>query len=221
MGVAILCSGQGAQAAGMFDLVGDAPEAMPVFAAARRGLDGRDPRDLIRHASESELHVNRVSQILCCTQALAYWAVLDPALPRPITAAGYSAGELAAWGVAGVIDAGTVLDLTAQRAALMDDATHAASGVAAVLGLPRAEIEAICRDRQRAPAFSRRRRDRRCGAGISAGRTAGSGPRRHAAHSGPVAYASSSRGQRAVRRTSSPADRGDAHTPGRAVNQRH
>ena len=144
-GVAILCSGQGAQAVGMFDLVGEAPEAAPVFAAARRVLDGRDPRDLVHQASEGELHANRVAQILCCTQALAYWAVLGPTSPRPVTAAGYSAGELAAWGIAGVIDTETVLDLTARRAGLMDEASRTASGLGAVLGLPRAEIEAICR----------------------------------------------------------------------------
>jgi [acyl-carrier-protein] S-malonyltransferase len=144
-GIAILCSGQGAQAAGMFDLVGNAPEAAPAFAAARRVLDGRDPRDLVRRAGDEALHANRVAQILCCTQALAIWAVLGPALPRPITAAGYSAGELAAWGVAGVIAAETILDLTARRAALMDEASRAASGLGAVLGLPRAEIDVICR----------------------------------------------------------------------------
>lgn len=144
-GIAILCSGQGAQAANMFDLVGEAPEAAPVFAAARRVLDGRDPRDLVRQASDADLHANRTAQILCCTQALAYWAVLGPASPRPLTVAGYSAGELAAWGIAGILDAETVLDLTARRAALMDEASPAASGLGAVLGLPREEIEAICR----------------------------------------------------------------------------
>lgn len=130
----------------MFDLIGDAPEAAPVFAAAGRVLDGRDPRDLVRQASAAELHANRAAQILCCSQALAYWAVLRPVSPRPITAAGYSAGELAAWGIAGVIDAETVLDLTAKRAVLMDEASRTASGLGAVLGLPRAEIEAICRE---------------------------------------------------------------------------
>lgn len=144
-GIAILCSGQGAQAAGMFDLIGAAPEAAPVFAAARRVLDGRDPRDLVRRASPAELHANRAAQILCCTQALAYWAVLGSASPRPVTVAGYSAGELPAWGIAGIIDAATALDLTARRAVLMDEASRTASGLGAVLGLPRAEIEAICR----------------------------------------------------------------------------
>jgi (acyl-carrier-protein) S-malonyltransferase len=145
MGVAILCSGQGAQASGMFDLVADAPEAAPVFAAAQRVLGGRDPRDLVRHAREPELHGNRVAQILCCTQALAFWSALRATTPSPVTVAGYSAGELAAWGVAGVIDPETVLDLTARRAELMDAASPAASGLGAILGLPRPEVEATCR----------------------------------------------------------------------------
>ncbi len=128
----------------MFDLVREAPEAMPVFAAARQALDGRDPRDLVAQAGAGDLHANRTAQILCCTQALAYWAVLGPAAPRPVTVAGYSAGELAAWGVAGIIDAGSVLDLTSRRAAWMDAAAGTGSGMAAVLGLPRPAIDAIC-----------------------------------------------------------------------------
>jgi len=144
-GIVILCSGQGAQAAGMFDTIADAPEAAPVFAAAARALDGCDPRVVVQQAAAHDLHRNAVAQVLCCTQAMAWWAVLRPLVPGPVTVAGYSAGEVAAWGVAGVIDAAAVLDLAAQRAALMDAATHAPSGVAAVLGLPRTEIDAICR----------------------------------------------------------------------------
>lgn len=145
-GVVILCSGQGAQAAGMFDVIGEAPEAAPVFAAARRVLGDRDPRDLVRQASEEELHANSVAQVLCCTQSLAYWAALGSATPRPIAVAGYSAGELAAWGIAGVVDAGAVLELAAKRAALMDNATYTPSGLAAILGLPRTSIDGICRE---------------------------------------------------------------------------
>ncbi|MBP2293290.1 acyltransferase domain-containing protein [Azospirillum rugosum] len=145
MGIAILCSGQGAQAAGMFDLVGDAPEAAPVFAAARRVLGGRDPRDFVLQASGADLHANHVAQILCCTQALAFWSALGPASIRPIIVAGYSAGELAAWGIAGMMDVDTILELTAARAALMDAASPVASGLGAILGLPRTEVEAICR----------------------------------------------------------------------------
>ena len=45
-GTAVLCSGQGYQGAGMFDLLADAPEATPVFEAAKFVLDGKDPRQL-------------------------------------------------------------------------------------------------------------------------------------------------------------------------------
>ncbi len=144
-GTAILCSGQGAQGPGMFDLLADAPEAAAVFEAARAALGGRDPRDLVQHAGDDELHADEAGQILCCTQAMAAWAVLGEAAPRPLVVAGYSVGELAAWGVAGVLDARTVLGLAAERASLMDAATEEASGLIAVRGLPRRALEPLCR----------------------------------------------------------------------------
>jgi [acyl-carrier-protein] S-malonyltransferase len=56
--------------------------------------------------SPDQLYANQTAQLLCCTQALAAWAALDlgarlvPA--KQIIVAGYSIGELAAWGCAGV-----------------------------------------------------------------------------------------------------------------------
>ena len=82
----------------------DAPEASPVFEAAKFVLDGKDPRQLVREASNDDLHADKVGQILCCTQAMAAWAVLSAKVPRPLVVAGYSVGELAAWGVAGLLD---------------------------------------------------------------------------------------------------------------------
>ncbi len=129
----------------MFDLVADAPEAAAVFEAAKAALGGHDPRDLARQASEDDLHANKAGQILCCTQALAVWAVLGDVVPRPLVVAGYSVGELAAWGIAGVLDAKTVLHLAAERALLMDDDTAKPSGLAAVRGLSRRDLEPLCR----------------------------------------------------------------------------
>jgi [acyl-carrier-protein] S-malonyltransferase len=57
--MAILCSGQGYQGAGMFDLLADAPEADQVFEAAKSALDGRDPRRLVREASNDDLHAHK------------------------------------------------------------------------------------------------------------------------------------------------------------------
>jgi [acyl-carrier-protein] S-malonyltransferase len=43
--------------------------------------------------------------------------------------AGYSVGELASWGVAGLMDAKTVLNLAVARSAAMDGATLEPSGL--------------------------------------------------------------------------------------------
>ena len=145
-GTAILCSGQGSQGPGMFDLLADAPQAAAVFAAAASVLGGRDPRVIVHEASADELHGNKIGQILCCTQAMAAWAVLDGSVSRPLVIAGYSVGELAAWGVAGLLDAPRVLDLAAKRAEVMDEATTEPSGLAAIRGLSKGQLEPICKE---------------------------------------------------------------------------
>jgi [acyl-carrier-protein] S-malonyltransferase len=128
----------------MFDLLADAPEAEPVFRSARLNLDGADPRELVRCATSDALHTDKVGQILCCTQAIAAWAVLRAKIAGPILVAGYSVGELAAWGVAGLLDYGDVLDLAAKRAAAMDEATTRPCGLVAILGLTRGTLDPIC-----------------------------------------------------------------------------
>jgi [acyl-carrier-protein] S-malonyltransferase len=143
--MAILCSGQGYQGKGMFDLLADAPAASPVFEAAKSFLHGKDPRRLVREASNDELHADKVGQILCCTQAMAAWAVLSAKVTRPLLVAGYSVGELAAWGVAGLADYGSIFDLAAQRAAAMDQATTRPSGLVAIHGLKRETVDLICK----------------------------------------------------------------------------
>jgi [acyl-carrier-protein] S-malonyltransferase len=143
--MAILCSGQGYQGAGMFDLLADASEASLVFEAAKIVLDGKDPRRLVRDASNDDLHTDKVGQILCCTQAMAAWAVLSAKVPRPLVVAGYSVGELAAWGVAGLLDYDEVLNLAFQRAAAMDKSTTQPSGLVAIRGLTRDKLDPICK----------------------------------------------------------------------------
>jgi [acyl-carrier-protein] S-malonyltransferase len=141
---AILCSGQGTQHAGMFDLVGQHPEAQSVFEAARAVLEDKDPRQFVRDADPATLYSNRVGQVLCCTQALAAWAMIHERLPRPVIVAGYSVGELAAWGCAGLLGPEEVLRLAVVRAEAMDAAGNGNTGLAAVRGLARARLESIC-----------------------------------------------------------------------------
>ncbi len=61
--------------------------------------------------------------------------------------AGYSVGELAAWGVAGLLDAETVLRLAVKRASAMDRAFGRPSGLVAIQGLSRRQLEPLCRAR--------------------------------------------------------------------------
>src|SRR5580704_17570413 len=141
--VAILCSGQGLQHPAMFDLVGNCPEAEPVFAAAA-GVLGQDPRRFVREAASADLFSDLSGQILCCTQALAAWAALGTVRSaRRAVIAGYSIGELAAWGCAGVLDGPVTVRLAQRRAAMMDAAAPSESGLAAIVGLRRPALEPI------------------------------------------------------------------------------
>ena len=140
--IAILCSGQGGQHPAMFDLVASCPEAEPVFIAAAEVL-GQDPRRFVREAAPADLFSNRAGQILCCTQALAMLSALGKAWPARTVIAGYSIGELAAWGCAGAVDGPGILRLAQRRAAAMDAAAPSDGGLAAIVGLRRPTLEPI------------------------------------------------------------------------------
>jgi [acyl-carrier-protein] S-malonyltransferase len=138
--LALLCSGQGRQARGMFALFDGADAAQPVFDAAASVL-GADPRALVAEADEATLHNNRISQILCVTRALAAAACLE--LDSPLLIAGYSVGEMAAWGVAGLWSAEETIRLTAIRAELMDQADSGGGGLGFIRGLDRKAVEPL------------------------------------------------------------------------------
>ena len=140
--LAILCSGQGTQHPEMFALTGDHPAAADVFAAATEAL-GTDPRILVRDTSV-DIHGNAIGQVLCCAQALAAFVCLKESLGPRLVLAGYSIGELAAWGCAGVFDAATLIHLAQSRAHTMDAASGEDDGLAYVRGLSREAIDALC-----------------------------------------------------------------------------
>jgi [acyl-carrier-protein] S-malonyltransferase len=144
MTIAILCSGQGPQHRDMFALTAEAPEAAGVFEAATLALGGRDPRAILREDDEAAIHANALGQALCCTQTLAAFFALKDALGARLTIAGYSVGELASWGCAGLFSPSATLDLALQRAAFMDAAGGSDDGLAFVRGLDRARMDALC-----------------------------------------------------------------------------
>ena len=144
MTLAILCSGQGPQHPNMFALTGDAPEAANLFAHAATLLGGHDPRGIVQTDPDEAIHQNRVGQILCILQALAATAALRNGWPPRLIIAGYSVGEVAAWSVAGLMDARITLDLVARRAEAMDAAGMSGDGLLFVRGLSRGAVEDLC-----------------------------------------------------------------------------
>ena len=119
--VAILCSGQGTQHPEMFALTADISEAANIFKCSAELL-GEDPRIFVQQTPESKLFENYPGQLLCCTQALALWTCLDVAPAEQLVFAGYSIGELSAWGCSAILDASTLLKLVSRRAQIMDQA---------------------------------------------------------------------------------------------------
>lgn len=144
MTLAILCSGQGRQHGRMFDLTADVADAAPLFARAAGLLGGADPREFVRTATSEVLHHNRVGQILCTLQTLAAATALRDVLSGRTVVAGYSIGELAAWGVAGALTKADTLSLAARRAELMDGAAGPGEGLLFVRGLSREVVEGLC-----------------------------------------------------------------------------
>jgi [acyl-carrier-protein] S-malonyltransferase len=142
-GLAILCPGQGGQHSAMFEHVARDPAAIKVLDSAARML-GWDPRERVRR--DTELFVNAVAQPLVCSAILANWAALRPQLPPPCLFAGYSVGELAAYGCADALDVEQTLTLVQQRAALMDQAVSEPQGLLALRGLNPPQVRNLCRD---------------------------------------------------------------------------
>src|SRR5258706_9906863 len=144
MTLAVLCTCKGTQRSNMLSWTGDAPEAANLFAHAATLLGGRDPREMVQTDPDDTLHQNRVGQILCTLQALAATATLRDAWPRRLIIAGYSAGEVAAWSVAGLMDATMTLDLVSRRANAMDASSRPGDGLLFVRGLSYGAVEDLC-----------------------------------------------------------------------------
>ena len=141
MTLAILCPGQGAQHATMLDGINGHPAAEAVLRAGAQAL-GVDAREWL--ADPERLHANAIAQPLICLAELATWAALRDELPEPKAFAGYSVGELAAYGCAGALDAAELARLARTRASLMDAASTRPGGLVALRGVPRGEVEAWC-----------------------------------------------------------------------------
>lgn len=135
----VLCPGQGAQHAAMFDMARSDP-------AASSQLDAwlADPA-LAPLTNGASLFANQLAQPAIVAATLAMWTALRETIPTPSLAAGYSIGELAAYGVAGALAPLEAVRIAAERARLMDACVdeRAPQGMVALSGLPNEAIEAL------------------------------------------------------------------------------
>lgn len=165
--VAFVFPGQGSQAVGMgADIAARSPAARAIYAAADDAL-GFALSDLCFHGPEEALRETINTQPAIVTTSLAMLAALQeaaaeqagratmardtrqlPPLQTPLRAAyvaGHSVGEYAALAAAGALEVAATVRLVRERGRLMHLAgLRCPSGMAAVLGLDAATLEAIC-----------------------------------------------------------------------------
>jgi [acyl-carrier-protein] S-malonyltransferase len=122
---AVLCSGQGGQAPDLFERF---PFTEKGWKVKQQVLDSgclspeatewlNDPR-----ARPSLIYQDHYAQPLLCLFQAMVWAELSERLPTPQFVAGYSLGELSAYGAAGALAPEDTIDLATARAHFMDTA---------------------------------------------------------------------------------------------------
>jgi [acyl-carrier-protein] S-malonyltransferase len=139
MSLGLLCPGQGDQSPAMFAVLAQCGEAQPIWDIYARET-GCDPFAL----TAEEMQVNVIAQPLVCAFQLAVWAAIGDRLPPVHALAGYSVGELAAYGCAGALAPQDVVSLARRRANLMDEAFLGGGAMLALRGLDRATVRALC-----------------------------------------------------------------------------
>lgn len=147
MRLALLFSGQGGQTAAHWQQVraGVTGDLRAALAQVLPGLG--EPAAMNVEAAPAvdpeKLAENKIAQPLIFAQQMLLWGQLQACLPRPICAAGYSLGEMAACCAAGAFTAAEGLALCADRAAAMDGAASGEHGMLAVLGLDEALVHTL------------------------------------------------------------------------------
>ena len=130
---AVLCSGQGGQAPDLFERF---PFTEKGRSVKEQILDSGsllpEITDWLNNpaAHPSLIYQDHYAQPLLCLFQAMVWAELSDRLPTPQFVAGYSLGELSAYGCAGALASKDLIDLATARAHLMDTAAPVGSLIA-------------------------------------------------------------------------------------------
>ena len=143
IGYGLLCSGQGNQHRAMFDILEDNSDAQAVLNSSA-AFFGCHPIEYLQRLSDAELFQNLHAQPLIAVLQMATWTALRDHLPPPKVIAGYSLGEVVAYGCAGSLNTEQLLTLVQRRAMLMDAAAPQDSAMLAIRGLLKAQVEDLC-----------------------------------------------------------------------------
>jgi [acyl-carrier-protein] S-malonyltransferase len=140
-----MCPGQGAQKVGMGkDLAERFPAARDTFDAIDEAL-GTALSRLMWKGPEEELTLTHNAQPAILAHSVAVLAVIGDRLGSPGAAAGHSLGEYSAHVAAGTLTDVAAARLVRRRGELMLETGRRRPGtMAAVLGLPTAEVQAAC-----------------------------------------------------------------------------
>jgi [acyl-carrier-protein] S-malonyltransferase len=122
---AVLCSGQGGQAPDLFERFPFAEKGRSVKEQVlQNGHLSPEPTEWLNNpsADPSLIYQDHYAQPLLCLFQAMVWAELSDRLPTPQFVAGYSLGELSAYGCAGALAPKDTIDLATARAHFMDAA---------------------------------------------------------------------------------------------------
>ena len=146
MSVAFVFPGQGSQSIGMLaGLASLHPDVQRTFESASSRL-GYDLWALVQQGPEERLNSTECTQPAMLAAGVATWRVWQVRGGRvPAIVAGHSLGEFTALAVAGAIDPDEAIELVQFRGQVMQEAVpRGAGGMAAIIGLDDAEVEAAC-----------------------------------------------------------------------------